>query len=162
MQLYRLHLLQKTYFGGDMADDWREVVAEWRGDLGFLGKNLSGGAVQMGSVNDQPGISPMEMLLLGVAGCTGMDVASILMKKRQNLTELKITVRGRRATEPPRVYKEIEVIYELWGEALDPQMVSQAIELSETKYCSASAMLRAAAELRSSFRIYPIPQAISS
>jgi putative redox protein len=145
-----------------MADDWREVVADWQGDLGFIGKNSSGGTAQMGAVLDKPGVSPMEMLLMGVAGCTGMDVASILTKMRQNLTDLRITVRGKRAEGHPRVYTEIEVVYELWGEELDPNLVSNAIELSEIKYCSASAMLKASAELHSCFLIYPVKQAVSS
>jgi putative redox protein len=145
-----------------MAEDWREVVANWQGDLGFIGENVSGGTVQMGVVRGKPGLSPMEMLLLGIAGCTGMDVASILTKARQNLTDLRITVRGKRAEEHPRVYTEIEVIYELWGEELDPKIVSNAIELSEVKYCSASAMLKATAELHSKYLIHSIKQAISS
>jgi putative redox protein len=144
-----------------MADEWREVVANWQGDLGFIGKNISGGTVQMGAMQGEPGISPMEMLLLGVAGCTGMDVASILAKMRQNLVDLRITVRGKRAETHPRIYTEIEVYYELWGYALDPKMVSDAIELSEVKYCSASAMLKASAELCSSFIIHPTEQVVS-
>jgi putative redox protein len=152
----------KQQIGGDMAEDWREVVADWQGELGFIGRNPSGGSVQMGVVQGNPGVSPMEMLLLGVAGCTGMDVASILTKMRQNLIDLRVTVRGKRAEEHPRVYTEIEVLYELWGDELDPKMVSNAIELSEIKYCSASAMLKAAAKLQSSYLIHPVKQSISS
>jgi putative redox protein len=154
--------IKKSTFGGEMADEWREVVADWQGELGFIGKNLSEGTVQMGAVHGNPGVSPMEMLLLGVAGCTGMDVVSMLAKMRQNLTDLQITVRGKRADDHPRVFTEIEVIYELWGEELDANMVSNAIELSEIKYCSASAMLKATAKLRSSYIIHPIKQAVSS
>lgn len=138
-----------------MTDVWREVAAEWQGELGFTGNSPSGGQVQMGVVDGKPGVTPMEMLLLGVAGCTGMDVASILTKMRQKLTGLKISVRGKRFDEHPKIFTEIEVLYELWGEDLDPKAVENAIELSEVKYCSASAMLRAAAQLRSSYRIYP-------
>jgi putative redox protein len=139
-----------------MTDVWREVAAEWQGELGFIGSSPSGGQVQMGMVEGKPGVTPMEMLLLGVAGCTGMDVASILPKMRQKLTGLKISVRGKRADEHPKIFTEIEVLYELWGEDLDPKAVENAIELSEVKYCSASAMLKAAAQIRSSYRIYPV------
>ncbi len=142
-----------------MADDWKEVIAEWQGELGFIGMNPSGGRVQMGAVEGQPGVSPMEILLLAVAGCTGMDVASILTKMRQNLTDLRITVRGNRVTDHPRVYKEIEVLYELWGEDLDIRSVENAIELSEIKYCSVSAMLRNGVEISSRYIIHPVLQA---
>ena len=93
-------------------------------------------------------------MLLGVAGCTGYDIVSILRKKRQNLTDFKVNVRGKRASEHPKVYTEIEVEYHLWGENLDAKAVEQAIELSETKYCSASAMLSATADLRSQYIIH--------
>lgn len=139
-----------------MADDWREVVANWQGELGFIGENHRGGAVQMGAVGEQPGVSPMELLLLGLAGCTGMDVASLLPKMRQKLTDLRVTVRGKRAADHPRIFSEIEVLYELWGENLNPKSVEDAIELSEVKYCSASAMLRAAAQIRSHYIIHPV------
>lgn len=139
-----------------MTDDWREVVANWQGDLGFTGQNSRGGKVQMGMVGDQPGVSPMELLLLGLAGCTGMDVASLLPKMRQKLTDMRVTVRGKRAADHPRIYTEIEVLYELWGENLNPKAVEDAIELSEVKYCSASAMLRATAHIKSRYIIFPV------
>lgn len=137
-----------------MDDSWREVVAEWGGEMGFIGRNPAGGCVQMGTLNGQPGIGPMEMLLLGVAGCTGMDVVSILKKMRQDLQAFQVQVRGNRRSDYPQIFTEIEVIYHLWGEELDPKSVKSAIELSELKYCSASAMLSAAAQMRSSFHIY--------
>ena len=145
-----------------MSEDWREVTAEWQSELGFIGRNSTGGAVQMGSLAGKPGISPMEMLLLGVAGCTGMDVASMLPKMRQNLTGLRVQVRGMRAEEHPKIFTEIEVCYELWGLNLEPRVVETAIALSEEKYCSASAMLRAAANLRSTYVIHPLETIIET
>lgn len=135
-------------------EEWKEVVATWRGDQAFLGENPNGGQVKMGSLSDEAGLRPMELLLLGLAGCTGIDVVSILKKKRQDLQEFKISVRGKRAEQHPRVYTLIEVTYLLWGENLDPKAVERAIELSEKKYCSASAMLDAVAEIRSSYEIF--------
>ena len=137
-----------------MTDDWREVSAEWVGETAFEGRNLTGGSVQMGSVHGQPGLSPMELILIGVAGCTGMDVVSILGKKRQKFDKFEIKVRGKRAETHPRVYTEIEVTYEFWGEQLDPKMVEQAIHLSEEKYCSVSAMLSAKATISSRYIIH--------
>jgi putative redox protein len=138
-----------------MSDEWKEVVAEWRGELSFLGKNAAGGTVQIGALGDKPGIGPMEMLLLGAAGCTGMDIVNILEKKRQKLHDFQVRVRGKRAAEHPKVYTDIEVTYLLWGENLDPKGVEQAIQLSEEKYCSASVMLGAVAKIVSSYRILP-------
>jgi putative redox protein len=136
-----------------MAEEWKEVVAEWEGESGFTGKNTAGGSIQIGTVNGRPGVGPMEMLLLGVAGCTGIDIVSILDKKRQNLQDFQIRVRGRRAKEYPRVYKEIEVTYLLWGTNIDSKAVEHAIQLSEEKYCSASIMMRAVADMHSTYHI---------
>ena len=137
-----------------MEDSWKEVFVDWQGGMGFIGRNPSGGEVQMGSINGKPGIGPMEMLLLGLAGCTGMDIVSILEKKRQDLQEMRISVRGKRAENHPKVYTDIEVTYHLYGEMIDPRAVEQAIELSEQKYCSAGAMLGAVAKITSSYQIY--------
>ena len=131
----------------------REVVAEWKGDLAFIGRNPAGGSVQIGALNGQPGIGPMELLLLGVAGCTGMDIVSILQKKRLTLQGFQVKVSGERAETYPMVYTEIHVTYLLWGENLPPKAVEQAIQLSEEKYCSASAMMRSTAKMSSSYRI---------
>ncbi len=137
-----------------MADEWKEVVAEWIGDSAFTGRNTAGGFVQMGALQGQPGIGPMEMLLLGVAGCTGMDVISILGKKRQKIDRFEVKVRGKRADSHPKVYTEIEVVYHLWGSQIDPRAVEQAIQLSEEKYCSASAMLSAMANISTQYHLY--------
>jgi putative redox protein len=137
-----------------MGSDWMEVVAEWREGLTFTGKNDLGNSVQMGSKQNKENISPMELLLLGLAGCTGYDVVSILEKMRQPPDEFKVVVRGIRAKDYPMVYTQIEVEYHLWGTGITEKAVKQAIELSETKYCSASVMLGKTAEIRSSFKIY--------
>lgn len=138
-----------------MEDLCKDVIAEWQGDLAFIGRNESGGSVQMGTLDGAPGIGPMEMLLLGVAGCTGIDVVNTLKKQRQSLQELKIKVRGKRADKHPRVYKEIEVVYLLWGDGLEPQAVERAIRLSDEKYCSASAMMRGTAKISTTYQIFP-------
>ncbi len=137
-----------------MADNWKEVVAEWHSGDAFTGRNASGGMVQIGTIDGKPGISPMEMLLLGVAGCTGMDITSILRKQRQSLEKFQVRVRGNRSETYPKVYTEIEVTYLLWGENLDRRAVEQAIRLSEEKYCSVGiTMQTSGAQLRSSYQI---------
>lgn len=137
-------------------EEWREVTAKWVvGGSGFIGTNESGGTVQIGTINDQPGIGPMEMLLLGVAGCTGMDIVSILEKERQNLTGLQVIVAGKKREEFPRIYTNIEILYKIWGDNISIKSVERAIKLSEEKYCSASAMLAEAAEITSRYEIIP-------
>jgi putative redox protein len=136
-----------------MSDEWKQVVAKWEGGEAFIGQNPAGASVQMGALDGKPGISPMEMLLLGAAGCTGIDIVSILKKKQLKLDRLEVHVKGKRADIYPRVYTEIEVNYLLWGENLDRKAIEQAIVLSEEKYCSASNMLRATAKMRSSYRV---------
>lgn len=138
-----------------MADDWREIRAEWAGGLAFFGHTAAGAQIQIGSLNEKPGIGPMEMLLLGLAGCTGMDIVNILQKKRIHLERLQINVRGKRAEVHPKIYTDIEVVYRLWGNDLDKASVEQAIQLSEDKYCSVSLMLEKAAHITTSYMINP-------
>jgi putative redox protein len=109
----------------------------------------------MGDLPGNPGIWPMEMILLGLAGCTGVDVVNILRKKRQPLKALRVEVRAKRADDHPKVYTEIEIAYLLEGEGLSHDAIEQAIELSERKYCSVSAMLGKTAKIGSSYRVIP-------
>lgn len=136
-----------------MSDNWKEITTDWAGESAFIGLSPSGGKVQMGSIDGQPGASPMELILFGLAGCTGVDIVSILQKKRQNLTQMRIKVRGKRRDEYPRIYTEIEVAYLLWGDKLSAAAIEQAIKLSEEKYCSVGGMLSQAAKITSTYRI---------
>ena len=144
-----------------MGDDWKEIVAEWRGESNFIGKNLTGGSVQMGTIDGQPGIGPMELLLVALAGCTGMDIISILSKKRQKPDRFEVQVRGKRAEVYPKIWSEIQVIYHLWGENFDTKSVEQAIQLSEEKYCSVGLMLGASAKIFSEYEVHPITEGAS-
>ena len=135
-----------------MADDWREVSATWQGGLNFSGVNDKGGTVQMGQLDET--IGPMQLLLVGLAGCTGIDVVTILEKKRITPTDFKIKVRGKRADTFPMVYTDIEIEYLLWGDRLKVRDVEQAIKLSERKYCSVSVMLSKTANICSTYKIF--------
>jgi putative redox protein len=95
----------------------------------------------------------MQLLLVGLCGCTGMDVISILQKKRQAFTGLKVEATAKRAEEHPRVYTSIHLEFLVTGEGVDPAAVARSIELSQTKYCPASAMLGEVAEITTSYRI---------
>jgi putative redox protein len=134
-------------------DPWREITADWQGGTAFLAKNAAGGEVEIGVIEGEQRLSAMELLLAAMAGCTGADVASILEKMRQPVEKMNLRVRGKRAETHPKVYTEIEVTYLVWGEGVDPKAVEQAIQLSIEKYCSASAMLKAVAQIKTSFQI---------
>jgi len=99
------------------------------------------------------GASPMELLLVALAGCTGMDVISILRKKRQDVTGYTISVRGVRREEHPQTYTAITIEHTVTGRSINPEAVRRAIELSETKYCSVSATLGLTATISSVFRV---------
>jgi putative redox protein len=99
--------------------------------------------------------SPVQVILAAIGGCTGMDVIGILRKKRQKVTAYTIEVVGERAAEHPKVYTKVTVVHRLTGHALSPTAVEDAIRLSDTKYCSVFAMLKATVEITSRFEILP-------
>jgi putative redox protein len=134
--------------------EWQEVKVDWQEGLTFMGSNDLGNQIKMGSKQDKTNISPMELLLLGLAGCTGYDIVAILEKKRLDLKNFQVKVRGMRAEDYPMVYTDIEVEYLFWGSGISEKAVEQAIELSETKYCSASVMLGKTANITSSYQIF--------
>jgi putative redox protein len=93
------------------------------------------------------GPSPMDLVLAAVGGCTAMDVVSILEKMREPVRGIEVRVSGERSSEHPRIYEKIHIHYSVGGQGLDPEKVRKAIDLSQSKYCSVAAMLRASAEL---------------
>ncbi len=99
------------------------------------------------------GFRPMELLLVGFGGCSGMDVISILRKKRQQVTGLEVNVRGEKADSAPKVYKEVHIEYVVSGKGVEQQAVERAIALSLEKYCSVGATLAKAGTITHSFRI---------
>lgn len=105
------------------------------------------------------GSSPMELLLMAVAGCSGMDIVSILEKMRVSYQRFEINVQGDRATEHPRVFTDLEISYRFWGEGLEEEKVTaqirRAIELSMEKYCSVANMIDKVANLTYKIEINP-------
>ncbi|HEX9074563.1 MAG TPA: OsmC family protein [Anaerolineae bacterium] len=140
-----------------MAKEVKTAEARWVEGLEFEGTTGSehrltlDAAVNGGGKNHGP--SPMELLLLGLAGCTGMDVIDILKKKRQSVSGLQVRVEGIRAEHPPKVYTDIQVTYFVRGKNISPKAVEDAIELSETKYCGAGIMLGKTAKITSHYEI---------
>lgn len=92
-------------------------------------------------------MKPSDLFLVAVGGCTGIDVANILLKKRIALTQLHVTVKGEQDAEPPWAFRRIHILYEVSGEGLSEKALEQAIRLSQEKYCSVSATLRPSVEL---------------
>jgi len=117
----------------------------WKGGMSFDGSADSGFTLPLGTSPEvggsNDGFRPMELLLVGLAGCTAMDVISILKKKRQQVTGFEVKVHGDRADSHPRVYTDITIEYIVSGQNIDPAAVERSVELSETRYCSAQAML---------------------
>src|SRR5260370_37073765 len=104
------------------------------------------------------GFRPMELLLVGLAGCTGMDVITILRKKRQDVTAYEAHVTGIRAEEHPMVFVEITVEHIVTGHNVQPEAVARAIQLSEQQYCGAGARLGKVAHLTHTFRLVEAAQ----
>ena len=120
----------------------------------FVAESQSGHAIVTSFAPDKvTAPTPMELLLIALGGCTGADVVSILEKKRQRVTGYDIEVRAERRDEHPRIYTRIEVIHHVRGRGIDPKAVAHAVELSETKYCSVSAMLGASAKIEMRYEI---------
>jgi putative redox protein len=136
-----------------------EAKVTYCGGMRFVGQADSGHAVVMDTGAAHGGgesaARPNELLLLGLAGCTGMDVISILRKKRQAVTALEIVVRAEKAAGHPGRFTSFKVEYVVRGENVDPEAVRRAIELSEGTYCSVGATLREPATVSSSFRVLP-------
>jgi putative redox protein len=134
-----------------------DAKVTWKNGMSFTGVADSGFEIPIGTSVDHggagDGTSPMEMLLVALGGCTGMDVVSILEKKRQSVTNFEILIHGDRAEEHPKVYTSITVEYVVTGHAVDPEAVRRAIELSETKYCSVMATLRNTAKVVTKFTL---------
>jgi putative redox protein len=104
------------------------------------------------SGDERSGPSPAESVLAGLAGCTGMDVISILRKKRQVPERYEIAVTGERSSEHPRVYTAIVVEHRVTGN-VDPEAVRRSVELSATRYCPVSAMLSASVRIEHRYRL---------
>ena len=124
------------------------------GDGLFIGITPSGHAQVLETDHERASAAtPMELLLVALGGCTAVDVVSILKKKRERVTDYRVEVRGTRREEHPRAFTRLEVRHVVTGRGVSERAVAQAIELSETKYCSVAATLRPAAEIVTTYEI---------
>jgi putative redox protein len=122
-----------------------EAKASWIDGYRFVAESSSGHAVVVDG-DKKSANSPMELVLIGLCGCTGYDIASILRKKREPFTSLEVRAVAERAANPPTVYTEIKLIYRVGGK-VSHKAVEDAVKLSEEKYCSVSAMLQKTAKI---------------
>lgn len=131
-----------------------EVRLVWKDGLRFEARTPSGHALLLDSAQGAgAGPTPMELVLVTLGGCTGMDVISILQKQRQPVTGLEVVVQAERAAEHPRVYTGYEVTYIVHGKGIKREAVERAVSLSEEKYCSVGIMLGKAAPIRRSIQL---------
>ena len=131
----------------------------WQGEgLKFTGVVPSGASLTFNNQGND--FRPMEIFMLGLAGCTGMDVSDILRKMRQDVTAFEVVARGDTQEEHPHKYTAIEVTYVITGRNIDPASVERAIQLSETRYCGAMATLREAATIALKYEIRQAEQAL--
>ncbi len=130
---------------------------KWLDNMTFVGESASGHAVVMDGPPEfggqNLGIRPMEMLILGLGGCSSFDVMLILNKSRQQVEHCEVELEYERASEMPKVFTKIHLHYIVSGTQIDPARVEKAIQLSAEKYCSASVMLGKMAEITHDFEI---------
>jgi putative redox protein len=135
-----------------------KATVQWKENMTFVGMPDSGFPVQMdadswfGGTNQ--GIRPMEMVALGLASCTGMDVISILRKKRQQVSQFEVRVNAPRSPEHPKVFTRALITYIVTGTNIDEVAVVRSIELSMTKYCPVQVMLSQAFPMELHYEIY--------
>lgn len=129
----------------------------WLDGRAFVGESGSGHAVVMDGAPESGGrnigLRPMEMMLLGLGGCTAFDVVMILEKGREKVTGLAVELEAERASEDPKVFTHVKLTYKLRGRDLKPAAIERAIKLSAEKYCSASIMFGKTAKIEHSWTI---------
>lgn len=129
----------------------------WKGNVSFLAESDSGhsvlmdGAPEAGGQNAGP--RPMEMLLMGLGGCTAFDVVMILKKGRHDIQDCVVEIEAQRASEDPKVFTDIHLHFIVTGKNMNSQHIERAIDLSAEKYCSASIMLKSTAKITHDFEL---------
>jgi putative redox protein len=135
-----------------------KAIIHHAGNDFFIGITPTGHALTLDTDHNRSSApTPVELLLIALGSCTAVDVVSILHKKREQVTDYRVEVRGERQPDHPRSFKRMEVKHIITGRKVAAKSVAQAIELSETKYCSVAATLRPTVEIVSSFQIIEEP-----
>jgi len=134
-----------------------QATVKWVGDRAFLGESGSGHAVVMDGPPDHGGrnigVRPMEMILLGVGGCSSYDVMDILQKGRQDVRDCVVELTAERVDEIPSVFSKIHLHFKVTGKNLKDSVVERAVKLSAEKYCSASIMLSKSVDITHGYEV---------
>jgi len=134
-----------------------EATVRWAGKMTFIGKAGTNHLVPMDTApefdGDNSATKPLELLLIALGGCTGMDIVPLLRKMRQDVTAVELNISAERSEENPKVYTRIDLEYVVTGKALAEEKVGRAIDLSQEKYCSVSAMLKKACPVNYTIRL---------
>lgn len=142
-----------------MAGNTYKATIQHAGNEFFIGISPSGHAQIIDAKGERKSApSPLEMLLISVGACTAVDVVSILEKKRQKVTDYRVEVTGERREEMPRAFVKFHIHHIVYGRNISERAVAQAIELSDTKYCSVAATVRPTAEITTSYEIIEVSQ----
>lgn len=137
-----------------MSDNQTKAIVQWAGEDLYIGTSPSGHSVTIDTKGENKSApSPVELLMIAVAGCTAVDVVSILRKKRQRITAYKAEITGERRDEHPRSFTSMHVHHLVYGDDVSEQAVAQAIALSDEKYCSVAATVRPTVTITTSFEI---------
>lgn len=140
-----------------MSGNTYKATVRYAGDEFFIGTPPSGHAQAMDSKGDRhAATTPLEMLLVAVAGCTAMDVISILLKKRQDVTDYNVEIEGIRADDHPRKFTMFHIHHIVHGRGVSEKAVADAIKLSDTTYCSVAATVRPTATITTSYEIIDV------
>jgi len=140
-----------------MASGIYKATVQYAGDDFFIGTPPSGHAQTIDTNGERrAALTPVEMLLVAVAGCTASDVVSILQKKRQDVTAYRAEITGTRADDHPRKFVAFHIHHIVHGRSVSEKAVADAIELSDTKYCSVAATVRPTAEITTSYEIVEV------
>jgi putative redox protein len=129
------------------------ATVKWVDGKQFIGIDSTHHSVVLSTPDEGVGIKPSELLLIAVASCSAVDVVEILEKKRMPLNHLEISATGEQDQDPPWTFRKIHLRYKIGGKKLTEKAVSQAIQLSEEKYCSVAATIRATAQITTEFEI---------
>lgn len=132
-----------------------QIITRWIGNLDFEGENTRNHKLTMSSSDGNLGSTPMELVLMGLGGCTGMDVVSILAKMRINFDRFETVVDGTRGDEHPRVFNHVSVIYRIWGDEIPEDKIKKAVDLTQEKYCSVLHMVNKTAKIDYHYEINP-------
>jgi len=142
---------------GNLEVGFKLIVVTWDGKMSFTAKREDGHSLTMDAPpvfgGDGGGFTPVELILAGLGGCTGMDIVEIMQKQRQQITGVEVNVTGTKREELPHYYQAIDVRYLVRGRNISETALKRAIDLSEEKYCSVKAIFRPEVKLTYSYEI---------